>query len=141
MSEFLVEVTPGREVVYPTAAALRAAIRSGEVSWESRIYHRTSARWVSITEHPEYRKFLAERRPADWLEPIPFEPVEAPPPARARLGAAWSSLLGMLRRARRAAGRFRPSAAAKASAPSSQSQQPAAGARREPGQRGWTFLP
>lgn len=79
MNEYLVEVTPGRELVYRTPLALRAAMRSGEITPESRIYHHAGLRWISITEHPEYRKFLAERRPPDWLEPIPFEPAEPPP--------------------------------------------------------------
>lgn len=81
MSDFLVEVTPGREVVYRTPLALRAAMRSGEITSESRIYHRAGSRWIPITEHPEYRKFLAERRPVDWLEPIPFQQAPQPEPA------------------------------------------------------------
>jgi hypothetical protein len=76
MTEYLVEVTQGREEVYPTILALRAALRSGEITAESRVYHRAAARWISITEHPEYRKYLAERRPADWLKPIPFDTAE-----------------------------------------------------------------
>ena len=74
--EYLVELTPGREVVYETPLALRAALRSGEITGDSRIYHRRSGSWVSIMEHPEYRRLLAERRPPDWLEPIPYEPVD-----------------------------------------------------------------
>ena len=85
MSEYLVEVTPGRELLYRTPLALRGAMRSGEINPDSRIYHRAAARWISIVEHPEYRKFLAERRPPDWLEPIPFEPARPEPePARTR---------------------------------------------------------
>jgi hypothetical protein len=72
--EYLVELTPGREVVYPNPGALRAALRSGEITGDSRIYHRAGSCWVSIMEHPEYRRVLAERRPPDWLEPIPYEP-------------------------------------------------------------------
>lgn len=85
MTEYLVEVKPGIELVYRTPFALRAAMRRGEITTESRIYHRAASRWISITEHPEYRRYLAERRPPEWLEPIPFEPVEEPPPkARSR---------------------------------------------------------
>jgi len=97
MTEYLVEVTPGREVVYRTALALRAAMRSGEITPDSRVYHRAASRWISIAEHPEYRKFLAERRPPNWLEPIPFEP--APPEAhRVREPGGLAALLRVVGR-------------------------------------------
>ena len=72
--EYLVELSPGREVVYDSPVALRAALRRREITGDSRIYHRTAACWLSIMEHPEYRKLLSERRPPDWLEPIPYQP-------------------------------------------------------------------
>lgn len=99
MTEYLVEITPGREVVYRTHLALRTAMRSGEITPDSRIYHRAGSRWISITEHPEYRKFLTERRPPNWLEPIPFEPV-APPPPHERRRSRPGSVGAALRRAR-----------------------------------------
>ena len=104
--EYLVELTPGREVVYDTPLALRAALKSHEITSDSRSYHRRSARWVSIMEHPEYRKLLAERRPPDWLEPIPYEPMdpathreEAPgvfPFAFGRVRGAWAAAAAAL---------------------------------------------
>jgi hypothetical protein len=87
MKEYLVEVEPGREQAYRTALAFRAAMRAGEIRPYSRIYHRAASRWIPITEHPEYRRFLAERRPPDWLQPIPFEPVE---PSQASIEGRWA---------------------------------------------------
>lgn len=103
MSGFLVEVTPGREQLYPTSWAFRAAMRSGEITPESRILHRLSSQWLPITEHPEYRRFLAQRDPPAWMKPIPLdatEPSAAPDqPAfstwlagiRQRVGSTWAA--------------------------------------------------
>lgn len=142
MSEYLVEVAPGHETVYPTAVALRAAMRGGEITPEARIYHRAASRWLSIMEHPEYRKFLAERRPADWLEPLPFEPARLTPPASSlaavlsAIGSwaqrAWQRLRGTLGRlSRRRAGN---QASSDAHAPVEPGRRPLAGRR-------WTFYP
>jgi hypothetical protein len=68
MSDYLVEVSRGRELLYQTPSALRAAMRSGEISPDSRIFHRTSSTWVSITEHPEYRRFLTNTPPPAVLD-------------------------------------------------------------------------
>jgi hypothetical protein len=68
---FLVELTPGRERFYGTRAEFVGAIRAGEITAGSRIFHRATARWISITEHPEYRRFQA------GLEP-PTEPPMRP---------------------------------------------------------------
>jgi hypothetical protein len=106
MTEYLVELMPGREVAYRSVLALRAAMRSGEITPEARIYHRAASRWIPISMHPEYRRFLAERRPPNWLEPIPFEPASPEPAAEPR------GLAGVLHRVARwlrgAAGRARP---------------------------------
>jgi hypothetical protein len=67
MSDYLVEVSRGRELLYQTPSALRAAMRSGEISPDSRIFHRTSSSWVSITVHPEFKKVAAARE----SEPLP----------------------------------------------------------------------
>jgi hypothetical protein len=63
MSEYLVEVTPGRELLYRTPGALRAAMRDGTITADSRIFHRATARWISITKHPEYRRYQADPPP------------------------------------------------------------------------------
>ena len=89
MSEYLVAVVPGRELLYRTPLSLHAAMRSGEITAESRIFHRATSSWVPITEHPEYRKFQAERHshpPAEparpepaWTQPAQPEPVQPEP--------------------------------------------------------------
>ena len=61
---YLVELRPGKEELYRTGDELAAAIRSGEVDGHSRIYHRSTSKWISITLHPEYRKAMAARAAA-----------------------------------------------------------------------------
>jgi hypothetical protein len=61
---YLVEQGPGREVLYQSTEELASAIRRGEVNSQSRIYHRTTSTWISITLHPAYRK-LASRASDD----------------------------------------------------------------------------
>jgi hypothetical protein len=143
MAEYVVEVTPGRETVYTTAAALRAAMRGGEITPDSRVYHRAAARWLSILEHPEYRRFLAERRPADWLRPIPFQ-AEGPQPKATPVRALLSSLAAVGRdtwhRLRHIVSRSgtgqqeQPARAVQAVPPTEPSARTLAGRR-------WTFLP
>ena len=64
---FLVEIEAGREVLYNSVDALAEAIRLAEVGPRSRIFHRASSSWISITLHPEYKKAAAERD----SEPLP----------------------------------------------------------------------
>lgn len=64
---YLVEIEEGREQVYESVEALAAAIRARVIGPASRIFHRASSSWVSITLHPEYRKLMAERA----QEPLP----------------------------------------------------------------------
>jgi hypothetical protein len=64
---YLVELRPGKEELYRTGDELAAAIRSGEVDGHSRIYHRSTSKWISITLHPQYKAIVAQKpaRPAD----------------------------------------------------------------------------
>jgi hypothetical protein len=64
---YLVELRPGKEELYRTGDDLAAAIRSGEVDGHSRIYHRATSKWISITLHPQYKAIIAEKpaRPSD----------------------------------------------------------------------------
>ncbi|MBA3318951.1 MAG: hypothetical protein H0T50_12795 [Gemmatimonadales bacterium] len=64
---YLVELRPGKEELYRTGDDLTAAIRSGEVDGLSRIYHRSTSKWISITLHPQYKAIVAEKpgHPAD----------------------------------------------------------------------------
>ncbi len=89
---YLVELRPGKEELYRTGDELAAAIRSGEVDGHSRIYHRATSKWISITLHPQYKAIVAEKpaapRPApdasDWVLAPQAETLEgaAQPPAR-----------------------------------------------------------
>jgi hypothetical protein len=58
---FLVEPRSGERCHYPTAQALSAAIRRGELGPNARIFHQTTNRWLSITVHPEYRQAQLDR--------------------------------------------------------------------------------
>jgi hypothetical protein len=58
---YLVELRPGKEELYRTGDELAAAIRSGEVDGHSRIYHRATSKWISITLHPQYKAIVTER--------------------------------------------------------------------------------
>jgi hypothetical protein len=64
---YLVEIEAGREQLFQTVEAFAAAIRGGLIGPDSRIFHRASSSWISITLHPEYRKALAARK----AEPLP----------------------------------------------------------------------
>jgi hypothetical protein len=64
---YLVEIEAGREQVFHSVEALAAAIYGGVVGPDSRIFHRASSSWISITLHPEYRKAMAARA----SEPLP----------------------------------------------------------------------
>ena len=64
---YLVEIEAGREALYDSVDALASAIRRGDVGAQSRIFHRASSSWVSITVHPEFKKATASRE----SEPLP----------------------------------------------------------------------
>jgi hypothetical protein len=78
---YLVERRPGNEVLYRSPAELAAAIDSGEVDAQSRIYHRATSTWISITLHPHFRAKAAQRSQSP-LPPLArkswtFFPVDA----------------------------------------------------------------
>jgi hypothetical protein len=56
---YLVELKPGKEELYRNSEDLAIAIREGEVDARSRIYHRVTAKWISITLHPQYKAIVA----------------------------------------------------------------------------------
>ncbi len=56
---YLVELKPGKEALYRTGDDLALAIRDGDVDARSRIYHRATAKWISITLHPQYKAIVA----------------------------------------------------------------------------------
>jgi len=65
---YLVELEAGREQLYDSVNALAAAIRRGDVGPRSRIFHRASSSWISITLHPEFKK--ASAAPQAELPPL-----------------------------------------------------------------------
>ena len=69
---YLVELRPGKEELYRSGDELAAAIRSGDVDQHSRIYHRATSKWISVTLHPAYKAIVSEHRPAA----APLPPLE-----------------------------------------------------------------
>jgi hypothetical protein len=59
---YLVELKPGKEELYRTVDDLALAIRDGDVDARSRIYHRSTAKWISITLHPQYKAIVAGQK-------------------------------------------------------------------------------
>ena len=66
---YLVELRPGKEELYRSGDELAAAIRSGDVDTHSRIYHRATSKWISVTLHPQYKAIVSEVRPSDAQMP------------------------------------------------------------------------
>jgi hypothetical protein len=56
---YLVELRPGKEELYRSSDELALAIRNGDVDARSRVYHRATAKWISITLHPQYKAIMA----------------------------------------------------------------------------------
>jgi hypothetical protein len=77
---YLVELSPGKEELYRSSDELALAIRNGDVDGRSRIYHRATAKWISITLHPQYKAIITT-------------PKEEPPARPARKG--WTFLGGI----------------------------------------------
>ena len=53
---YLIELRPGTEQLFRCSEALVAAIRSGEVASQSRIFHRATAKRIPVTLHPLYKR-------------------------------------------------------------------------------------
>jgi hypothetical protein len=66
---YLVELRPGKEELYRTGEELAAAIRNGDVDVHSRIYHRATSKWISVTLHPHYKAIASQRDPS--ATPLP----------------------------------------------------------------------
>jgi hypothetical protein len=74
---YLVELRPGKEELYRTGEELAAAIRIGDVDVHSRIYHRATSKWISVTLHPHYKAIAAERDSAASTSQPSAEPRES----------------------------------------------------------------
>lgn len=66
---YLVELRPGKEELYRSGDELALAIRDGDVDARSRIYHRATAKWISITLHPQYKAIVAGQRDEPMARP------------------------------------------------------------------------
>src|SRR5918997_256824 len=56
---YLVELKPGKEELYRSSDDLAIAIREGHVDARSRIFHRVTAKWISITLQPQYKAIVS----------------------------------------------------------------------------------
>ena len=61
---YRIELTPGTQQLFRSSKALVDAIRSGEVASQARIFHRATAKWISVTLHPLYKRHVESRREA-----------------------------------------------------------------------------
>ncbi len=161
MTEFLVELSPGRELRYRSSLSFRLAIRSSEIPPEARIFHRARRTWLPITAHPVYRGIQSERSAPHWLQPalaadsderaVPAPPGE-PPSLKRRVASGWTFLKAIARK-RRTTHRSGPESAAETSdnpGPEPKQAGPAETPRSEPAttvtsepsaaqRRQWTF--
>jgi len=67
---YLVELRPGKEELYRSSDELALAIRNGDVDARSRVYHRATAKWISITLHPQYRAIVAAAKEDTGSRPL-----------------------------------------------------------------------
>src|SRR6185295_8427981 len=67
---YLVELRPGKEELYRSSDELALAIRNGDVDARSRVYHRATAKWISITLHPQYRAIVAAAKDDSGSRPL-----------------------------------------------------------------------
>jgi hypothetical protein len=67
---YLVELRPGKEELYRSSDELALAIRNGDVDGRSRIYHRATAKWISITLHPQYKAIITAPKEEPVARPV-----------------------------------------------------------------------
>jgi hypothetical protein len=67
---YLVELRPGKEELYRSSDELALAIRNGDVDARSRVYHRATAKWISITLHPQYKAIVAAAKDDPSSRPL-----------------------------------------------------------------------
>ena len=104
---YLVELRPGREELYRTSDELALAIRKGDVDGRSRIYHRATAKWISITLHPQYKAIVTAGQEEPASRPArkgwtflggvtqSSEPAPKPPPPTGMLLHRWQRPLAL----------------------------------------------
>jgi hypothetical protein len=67
---YLVELSPGKEELYRSSDELALAIRNGDVDARSRVYHRATAKWISITLHPQYKAIITMAKEEPPTRPV-----------------------------------------------------------------------
>jgi hypothetical protein len=67
---YLVELRPGKEELYRSSDELALAIRNGDVDARSRVYHRATAKWISITLHPQYKAIVTAAKDESTTRPL-----------------------------------------------------------------------
>jgi hypothetical protein len=115
---YLVELSPGMEMIYGSLSEFTEAVRRGEITPDARVFHRARSQWLPVTEHPKYREVVAalaaprfgparrewtflpaKQGPKPVVEPPPTatppeEPVSAARPARPEPRRGWRRALG-----------------------------------------------
>lgn len=56
---YLVELSPGMEMIYGSLSEFTDAVRRGEITADARVFHRARSQWLPVTEHPKYREVVA----------------------------------------------------------------------------------
>ncbi|HET7603455.1 MAG TPA: hypothetical protein VFK36_10600 [Gemmatimonadales bacterium] len=88
---YRIELRPGQEASYQSFDEFAAAVQSGAVSADARVWHGASSKWLPITVHPHYKRALtAPAKPAPAPAPVaaPAASVEAAPVAAAPVAPA-----------------------------------------------------
>jgi hypothetical protein len=88
---YRIELRPGQEASYQSFDEFAAAVQSGTVSADARVWHGASSKWLPITVHPHYKRALAApARPAPAPAPahVAAAPAEPAPVAQAPVEAA-----------------------------------------------------
>lgn len=117
---YLVELSPGMEMIYGSLNEFTDAVRRGEITADARVFHRARSQWLPVTEHPKYREvaaalpaprfgparqewtFLPAKPGAKRAAPVeppatatpPEEPASAARPARPEPRPGWRRALG-----------------------------------------------
>ena len=88
---YRIELRPGQEASYQSFDEFAAAVQSGAVSADARVWHGASSKWLPITVHPHYKRALAApAKPAPTPAPAPLAsaPVVPAPVAAAPVAPA-----------------------------------------------------
>ncbi|HET8762380.1 MAG TPA: hypothetical protein VFM12_03140, partial [Gemmatimonadales bacterium] len=86
---YRIELRPGQEANYQSFDEFAAAVQSGAVSADARVWHGASSKWLPITVHPHYKRaHAAPAKPAPAPAPTPAAAAPAAPAPVAAAPAA-----------------------------------------------------